>query len=58
MHFTNSEMTTANRTEFYHLAIFEINKVSQQATTGDTRRNLMFEHDEHLTKTQRVNRVI
>ena len=50
MHFTNSEMATASRTEFHHLVIFGIDEVSQQATTGDTRENLMFEHDEHLTE--------
>ena len=48
MHFTNSEMATASRTEFHHFAIFEIDEVSQQATTNDIRKNLMFEHDEHL----------
>ena len=58
MHFTNSGMTAASRTEFHHLVIFEINEVSQQATTSDTRKNLMFEYDEHLIKTQRIDRVI
>ena len=50
MHFTNSGMTTASRTEFHHLVIFEIDEVNQQATTGDTRENLMFKHGEHLAE--------
>ena len=58
MHFTNSEMTTTSRTKFHHLVIFEINEVNQQATTDGIYRNLMFEHDKHLVKIQRIGRVI
>ena len=48
MHFTNSEMATASRTRFHHFIIFEIDEISQQATTSDIHENLIFEHDEHL----------
>ena len=43
-------MTMTSRTEFHHLVIFEIDKVSQQATTNYTCENKMFEHDRYMIR--------